>query len=97
MTKEELKVFLTNFGFLCEHDTEYNRDVYTKEDFFVEKRKTKLELYVCYYTMNFQWWYEPNKKVGTSYYLDKILPNFTFEFIKDTIIMLKDKYSIKLL
>lgn len=95
MTKEELKDLFTSLGFTRERDKEYNRDVYTNGLFFVTNRNTKLEIFVDYYTIRFQWWYEPNKKVGNSFYLKSVLPNFDANFIKSVVVELCQTYNIK--
>lgn len=96
MTKEEIRTSLESLGFSYERDKEYNRDVYTNEQLIVENKTTKLVLYVCYYTIRFEWWYEATKKVGTSFYVDKILQNFDSNFILDTLKSLQNKYNIQL-
>lgn len=96
MTKEKLKDYLVSLGFTYERDDEFNRDVYTNNLFFVANKNTKLVIYICYYTMRFEWWYESNKKIGTSFYLSKILSMFSGKFIIDTIKNLQEKYNIKI-
>ncbi len=96
MTKEEIKSYLTKLGFTYERDSEYNRDVYINEKLVFDNKTTKLVLYVCYYTIRFEWWYDMTKKVGTSFYVDKILPNFDSDFITKTLKLLQSKYNIQL-
>lgn len=84
MNRERLKKYLTSRSFKRDRDSEYNRDLFTNEEFVVEGRRTKIDVFVDRHTVRFVWWYEPDKKVGKSFYMNKI-DSISDDFVKNVV------------
>lgn len=67
MTVEEFKNGLAELGYDIFYDEEYHRTECEKDGMFI---------FIDYYTLRFQWWYEENRKVGTSFYVQDFIINF---------------------
>lgn len=67
MEREELKDYLLTEGYKYERDTEYGRDVFTKN---IEGNL--LEVFIDRWTAKMVWHYAPNSRRATSALLEKL-------------------------
>lgn len=76
MNNEELKKGFIDAGFEHWRNDEFHRDEYWNKNAKIEFSEKKsivanLEAFVDYYTIRIVWWFEPNRKVGKTYYIEK--------------------------
>lgn len=82
MTQEDVKEKLLHLGFNYKRNKECLRDEYTSM-----YKNTKVEIFVDYYSLEFGWWYRPNRKAAKFFLLrymtEHLDDNFVENMIKD--------------